>query len=268
MTTIADQISGTWTNAYASTAKMSVATTGLITGTYISDAGVKTKTEYRMYGYIDPKAPVVAPKSNGMPLSLMIYWRAINQGAAPDISWNYVSGMSGQLIFDQNDKLTMQFNHALIVTNQDGAVTPGFYVDRLQYDPVNAGEATEIDTKVTMPEKDESGMVTWVSEVDPKIKLAVYAYGDQNLFGGALEDESGTITELIGLANTHYDPKLGPHMGYAFCGITKAGTSLSLSGWLNTQTNHFMLQEYHTKPQSWAGRFFQSTGRTHYMKPI
>ncbi len=269
MTTALSQITQTWTNPYNS--KMTLTGNGgVLSGQYASTAGASGV--YRVYGYIDPQSAAVTPGGAGVPVGLILNWRSIQQGGTPDPSWNYTSGMAGQLICNAAGDTVINLNHALIASNPlPGAIdTPGFYVDRLEYDQATLQEDAGYEEAAPLGEPPADfaaqATLTYVDEQDPNTKLYLAQKPDSPAFWAAFE-WSGGGTTLIGTCNTGYLTTLGPYQSLAFCGTILPGSAaLSLSGWLDYNSDTITLQEYWSGPQTWPLRFFQTRGRTLTMK--
>jgi len=271
MATALSQITKTWTNPYNS--KMSLSSAGfggaLLSGQYASTAGASGV--YQVYGFIDPSAPAVQKGDPGVPVGLILNWRSIQQGGKPDPSWNYVSGMGGQLICNAAGDVVINVNHALIASNPlpPAVNDAGFYVDRLEYDAAQTqdSDATDQDAMQDPPaDLATQGTVVYVDTQDPTTKLVMMEQPSAAAFWAAIE-LGGTDAILVGTCNTGYTSALGPYQSIAFCGISSATQAISLSGWLDHSTNTLTLQEYVVGPQPWDLRFFQARGRTITMKP-
>ena len=88
-------IAGTWYNSYCSQVELTAGPGNLVQGTYTSHTG--STGSYRITGYMGVAAKD-ASKTNGTPVALSMYWRAINVDASKaDGSWHWVSNFGGQL---------------------------------------------------------------------------------------------------------------------------------------------------------------------------
>lgn len=268
MTKAVSQMTKVWTNPYGS--KMTLqATGGILQGQYASTAGAAGV--YKVYGYIDPNADAVTPGNPGVPLGMVLNWRSIQQGNKPDPSWNYVSGIGGQLICNKAGATVLNVNHALIASNPlPGAVDKaGFYVDRLEYDlaKVQDDACDQGPSDLGAPPEDMASQATlvYVNEQDPTMRLLLAGKPDSAGFWAAFEWDDGATT-LIGTCNTGYSSAIGPYQSLAFCGTVMPGAALSLSGWLDHSDNTITLQSYWVGPQVWDLRFFQSRGRSLVMR--
>lgn len=267
------QLAGGWTNAYKSKVRLWTMPTGLLFGTYESTAGATGK--YMTYGLVDPALPAVAPGGGGQPMALLLNWRAIGSQGASDPSWNYVSGMSGQIICDPTGAPTLQLNHALIASQADGkTILPGAYVDRLQYDRVVGGPA-DADPPPTpdFPEPDNSLLVQWTTDQDPAVSLSFPWPFKGSTFVGTYRQGAQISAQMIATANGEYVQAPNSYLALAFNTFfddpaTGLATTVSYSGWIDVPNNRMRLQEYYSTGRGWDLRFFQSRGRTLYFTPV
>ncbi len=263
------QIVGLWSNPYGSEVQIQALPSGVLFGVYQSTAGSAGK--YLTYGLMDPTLPAVAPKQDGQPLGLMINWRSIDPNSKPDPSWNYVSGMSGQIICNDDGDLTLQLNHALIASEAfEPDILPGAYVDRLEYLPntTGTGAAPSLDPP-DMDKLDSATQSRWTTAEDPDLVLTFNYPMTSSAFMGRFEKGSKISAELIGTGNVKYVAQPDSYQAIAFNAVfldpqTLLQTAVSYSGWIDVQTQTMKLQEYYSTGRKWGLRFFQSRGRTLY----
>lgn len=119
-------VAGAWRNDYGSVMTLAVAGQQ-ITGTYRSSTG--STGEYSVIGCLSGSD---ASRAKTQPLAMAIEWHDLGDGTQ-DPSWNWASGLSGQLsVTDQGDVLTL--NHVLVATSDFAELArQGSYIDKLVY---------------------------------------------------------------------------------------------------------------------------------------
>lgn len=126
-------VTGIWVNSYGSIMDLYQFDDGVVSGRYKSDTGASGV--YPVIGYAAPEPP----SGTGQGLALSIYWRSL-AGGAPNPTWHYVSGFSGQLIaLDGTPSLVLL--HAMVDSDDSpGPGGLGTYLDKLTYTP-SSGQA-------------------------------------------------------------------------------------------------------------------------------
>ena len=119
-------VAGTWTNDYGSVMTLEV-TGQQVNGRYQSSTG--STGHYLITGCLMGAG---ASRTRNQPLALAINWHDLGD-SKQDPSWNWVSGLSGQLsITDQGDALTL--SHLLVATSDfPELANRGSYIDKLVY---------------------------------------------------------------------------------------------------------------------------------------
>ena len=262
MATALSQITRSWTNPYKSQMTLQ-GSGGILNGHYASTTGASGV--YQVFGYIDPNADAVVPGGPGVPVGLILNWRSIQQGGEPDPSWNYVSGIGGQLICNEAGQTVINVNHALIASNPlPGYVSEaGFFVDRILYDATQTQNDSDQTTAMeAFPERYPlQGGLIYADTQNPTTKLILLEKPHSAGFWAGFE-WNGISTALMGTCNTGYSQSIGPYQSIAFCGAILPGLALSLSGWLDHRDNTITLQRYVVGPQIWDSRYFQAQGST------
>lgn len=120
-------LNGVWQNEYGSQMSLTVYGGNLVYGTYTSSTGSTGK--YMVIGYQQTANPTTAA---GQAVALAIEWHSI-AGGTGDPSWNWSSGLSGQLSI-QNGKESLVLAHAMVASsNFPGLCNAGTYIDKLTY---------------------------------------------------------------------------------------------------------------------------------------
>ena len=238
--TISDAIGGTWFNTYDS--KMDIQCdlmSGLISGTYSSTTG-STGT-YVVLGATQAGAPSPQPNGAGVPVSLLLFWRS-NAGGKGDPSWNYVSGMCGQLIFDGAGEMQLQVMHQLVATEDFAYIQRGWNSDKVIYTrsrPAGLGE-TPVPDCPNLPEADVAPQtVTWTCQQDPAYNFQQpqngrpFFAGDINFFA--------TQSRFLATVNSFNAPQTQEYKGLALSAmstdpVSKVPMAVSLSGWIDRKT--------------------------------
>ncbi|TFY95112.1 peptidase A1 pepsin [Pseudomonas nabeulensis] len=150
-------VAGTWKNDYGSVMTLTV-TGNEVAGTYQSSTG--STGRYAVTGY----QPATLPsQEKGLPVALAIEWHSLGNEAA-DPSWNWVSGLCGQLHrVAGEDRLAL--SHLLVATSDFPELADqGTYVDKLSYRRVS-GEAVEAFhvTPALMSQQDNPLSGTWLA---------------------------------------------------------------------------------------------------------
>ncbi len=127
-------LNGIWQNEYGSQMTLSVYSGGLVLGHYASTTGSTGK--YCVVGYQLSANPTLKA---GQPVALAIEWHSI-AGGSGDPSWNWSSGLSGQLSI-QNGKESLVLAHAMVASSSfPGLSAAGTYIDKLIYSRVSQSE--------------------------------------------------------------------------------------------------------------------------------
>jgi len=123
-------IVGTWRNEYGSVmtlAREPGVGTGALRGTYESSTG--SVGRYAVAGFT---AGAAATATGGQPVALAISWHALDDGA-PDPSWRWASGLSGQLSLIDGEEI-LELSHLLVASDDfPGLMPAGCYIDKLHY---------------------------------------------------------------------------------------------------------------------------------------
>lgn len=121
---------GLWVNDYGSRMALHVAADGIVTGRYASSTG--STGEYAVTGHAGPGP--AGPRS-GQVLALAISWHSLVPGPA-DASWDWCSGLSGQISLRDGGRAEMVLTHALVASSDfPGLARTGTHIDRLTYRP-------------------------------------------------------------------------------------------------------------------------------------
>lgn len=132
-------VQGLWQNEYGSQMSLNVYSGGMVFGTYRSSTGSTGK--YYVVGWQQPTEPTTAA---GQPVALAIEWHSISGGQG-DASWNWTSGLSGQISIENNAQ-QLVLAHAMVASSDfPGLCKAGTYIDKLIYTRVSGGEADAMD---------------------------------------------------------------------------------------------------------------------------
>ncbi|PTS90953.1 hypothetical protein DBR17_00410 [Sphingomonas sp. HMWF008] len=190
-------LSGVWQNEYGSIMDLSVYGGGLVFGTYSSSTG--STGEYRVIGFQQNANPTTTA---GQAVALAIAWHSI-AGGKGDPSWNWSSGLSGQLSL-QNGKESLVLAHAMVASSAfPGLCAAGTYIDKLIYARVSdtSREANEKPLQTAAVADPMAG--TWATADGATVlTLRVYPYTG-NLFGwvsGSLSN-GGTVCQIEGVTD-------------------------------------------------------------------
>ncbi|TFY89074.1 peptidase A1 pepsin [Pseudomonas kairouanensis] len=188
-------IAGTWTNDYGSIMTLEVCGQH-ISGRYQSSTG--STGHYSVTGCLSGAA---ASRARNQPLALAIQWHDLGD-SAPDPSWNWVSGMSGQLrVTDQGDVLTL--SHLLVASSDFPQLAQrGTYIDKLVYRRVEKQSllASGADSRPVPIENTLTGK--WIASDGCSLVLAVWSDSARRV--GAVRGTftcAGTSCELTGFTD-------------------------------------------------------------------
>lgn len=132
-------LAGVWENDYGSRMTLAVSGDGRVRGIYASTTG--STGEYVVIGCQQAAEPT--PRV-GQPVALAIAWRSIAGGSA-DPSWNWSSGLSGQISLRDGEELLV-LTHALVASSGfPGLCDAGTHIDRLTYRRVADRPAETLD---------------------------------------------------------------------------------------------------------------------------
>jgi hypothetical protein len=131
-------VQGLWQNEYGSQMALSAYPGGLVVGTYSSSTGSTGK--YYVVGWQQATEPIA---DAGQPVALAIDWHSI-AGGQGDPSWNWTSGLSGQLSLQGNAQ-QLVLAHAMVASSDfPDLCKAGTYIDKLIYQRVS-----DVDPEVT-----------------------------------------------------------------------------------------------------------------------
>jgi hypothetical protein len=137
-------VQGLWQNEYGSQMSLNAYPGGLVFGTYSSSTGSTGK--YYVVGWQQAAEPTTAA---GQPVALAIDWHSITGGQG-DASWNWTSGLSGQLSI-QTGAQQLVLAHAMVASSDfPHLCKAGTYIDKLIYQRVS-------DVAPDAPKKPEGG---------------------------------------------------------------------------------------------------------------
>lgn len=189
-------VTGTWTNDYGSVMTLEVAGQH-ISGSYQSSTG--STGHYSVTGAL---AGPGATRARNQPLALAIEWHDLGDGTQ-DPSWNWVSGLSGQLsVTDRGDTLTL--SHLLIASGDFPELAHrGTYMDKLVYRRLEEKLrfTTPPATTAALPiENTLTG--NWVAEDGSSLVLSVWSDSERR-FGvvRGTFTSAGTSSELTGFTD-------------------------------------------------------------------
>lgn len=170
-------LNGVWQNEYGSQMSLGVYTGGLVYGTYSSSTGSTGK--YMVIGYQQAADPT---PSAGQAVALSIEWHSI-AGGSGDPSWNWSSGLSGQLSI-QNGKESLVLAHAMVASsNFPGLCNAGTYIDKLTYFRVSEdAEDASARPDLGAPQADPMQGTWQTADGSVALLIQVYPYSN-NLFG-------------------------------------------------------------------------------------
>ncbi len=170
-------LAGVWQNEYGSQMSLTVYGGNLVYGTYSSTTGSTGK--YMVIGYQQSADPTLTA---GQAVALAIEWHSISGGSS-DSSWNWSSGLSGQLSL-QSGKEQLVLAHAMVASSDfPGLCKAGTYIDKLTYIRTSASaEGLPARPALAAPMADPlTG--TWQSaDGSAALQIQVYAYSPA-LFG-------------------------------------------------------------------------------------
>ena len=230
-------IAGAWKNEYGSTMILTIVG-NTITGTYKSSTG--STGEYRVSGYQVGRDATVAV---GQPIALAIEWHSV-VGGPSDPSWNWTSGLSGQIsIFDGEEVLVL--SHMMIAsTDFPDLSTTGNYIDKLTYRRALAPDhaARKVDAEKYMPVVDPLNG-KWITVGGSILNLRV-STDIENKIGyvtGSIDSSDGSF-EIVGFTDINAWSNALSLQSIAICVAKPSVTEvLSLSGTLNLATRRLHL---------------------------
>ena len=208
MTTVAQLIQQTWVNGFSSTMRITrVGTDGRIIGPYSSTTGASGT--YIAVGAIDVNMAVPAAEAPGVPISVAIYWKALDTYRHKrNQSWNWVSAMSGQLMMDKNNQPHLNFMHGLTASSSwidPPAVdtVPGTYQGQLHfvpYVPIGEHEEPAAEKLPDLPDGSACNVATasWTCNQDPSISMVLSAPDQYGVVWGTYTNSLGAY-ELQGV---------------------------------------------------------------------
>ena len=206
-------VAGSWKNDYGSVMTLAVAGNA-VTGTYQSSTG--STGRYAITGY----QPCTRPsQAKGLPVALAIEWHSLGD-EPPDPSWNWVSGLCGQLHrVEGEDRLAL--SHLLVATRDfPDLANQGTYIDKLSYrrvtcdaaEPVHAAptlaaepgnllngvwlaEGFRLDLQVRASSQQAFGCVSGTLTT-PSERVEVSGFTDINASTGGLSRQSASLTAV------------------------------------------------------------------------
>jgi hypothetical protein len=132
-------VQGLWQNEYGSQMSLAAYPGGLVFGTYSSSTGSTGK--YYVVGWQQAAEPTSAA---GQPVALAIDWHSITGGQG-DPSWNWTSGLSGQLSI-QNNAQQLVLAHAMVASSDFPKLCrAGTYIDKLIYQRVSEAQPQALE---------------------------------------------------------------------------------------------------------------------------
>ncbi|HEV2721921.1 MAG TPA: avidin/streptavidin family protein [Thermoanaerobaculia bacterium] len=229
-------VTGNWINGYGSVMFLTQAADGSVTGVYTSTTG--SSGAYWVAGFANPNDP---PSGNGQTLAFSILWRSFS-GGAPDPSWHYVSGMSGQrLPLDPvTNGPTLVMIHDMVATvpfPELGITVPGSYIDKLIYVPYSGGQQSpgQWPPPFTPPASDPVDG-NWQCAQNPSISLSITVQDETTGYvTGTLRTAGGTVN-VVGFTDTGAGPTT-PLQGLTLSALLPDGeTVVALAGSLDLRT--------------------------------
>ncbi|AZF37649.1 hypothetical protein C4J88_2867 [Pseudomonas sp. R4-39-08] len=232
-------VAGIWKNDYGSV--MSLAVSGHnIHGSYRSSTG--STGEYRITGY---SAGPGATRTKSQPVALAIEWHDLGN-EKPDPSWNWTSGLSGQLsVSPEGDVLTL--SHLLVASGDfPEFASCGTYVDKLIYHraepslrhaPVAPSEWLPVENALAG---------RWNAADGTSLVLSVRSDSQQrfgSVHGHFTSVHSSIATEISGFTDIHaLASKLTLQSVSITVATTQDSTVSSLSGILDLKSDTLHLQ--------------------------
>lgn len=224
-------VQGLWQNEYGSQMSLNAYPGGLVFGTYTSSTGSTGK--YYVVGWQQPADPTAAA---GQPVALAIDWHSI-AGGTGDNSWNWTSGLSGQISLQQGAQ-QLVLAHAMVASSDfPGLCKAGTYIDKLTYKRVS-------ETALDSPTKPDSGVPaladplagTWQSSDGSVVLTLQVQPTTDNWFGwvsGPVRTGGGTfqiegVTDINARASGLYLQSVSMTAQTAAGGVVAYGGTLDL----------------------------------------
>ncbi|WP_404374189.1 avidin/streptavidin family protein [Sphingomonas sp. MMS24-J45] len=227
-------LSGVWQNEYGSIMDLSVLSGGLVFGTYSSSTGSTGK--YCVIGFQQSAEPTTAA---GQAVALAIEWHSI-AGGAGDPSWNWSSGLSGQLSLE-NGKESLVLAHAMVASSAfPGLCAAGTYIDKLTYSRVSDASQSSHERPAQAAAVADPMAGTWsTADGSTVLTLRVYPYTN-NLFGWVMGSLStgGTVCQIEGVTDINATSSGLTLQSTALTAVQNAqsGPAIAFAGCLDLRT--------------------------------
>lgn len=248
-------VQGLWQNEYGSQMSLSVDSRGQVFGTYSSSTGSTGK--YYVVGWQQASEPTPAA---GQPVALAIDWHSISGGQS-DASWNWTSGLSGQLSIVNNAQ-QLVLAHAMVASSDfPGLCRAGTYIDKLIYNRVS-------DADTSAPERREAGQAvaadplagTWQSG-DGSVVLVLQVQPAGNMFGwvsGQVQAGGGAFP-IEGITDTNARSSGLFLQSVSITALTPAGGVVAYSGTLDLRSGALTLLNLSSGATAATATYVQST---------
>jgi hypothetical protein len=190
-------LAGLWQNEYGSQMDLGLFNDNLIMGTYSSSTGSTGK-----YMVIGLQATADPTANAGQPVALAIEWHSI-AGGQGDPSWNWSSGLSGQLSL-QNGQESLVLAHAMVASSDfPDLCSAGTYIDKLTYTRVSGDAANAVAKPDLSTALDDPLAGTWQSS-DGSILLGLQIYPYTGSLFGWIEGQmsmNGNVSPVYGVTD-------------------------------------------------------------------
>lgn len=250
-------LNGVWQNEYGSQMSLTVYGGNLVYGTYSSTTGSTGK--YMVIGYQQTADPT---PTAGQAVALAIEWHSI-AGGSGDPSWNWSSGLSGQLSL-QSGKEQLVLAHAMVASsNFPGLCNAGTYIDKLIYYRVSdSPEATSAKPDLSAPQADPLYGTWQTADGSVALQIQVYPYSPP-LFGWA-EGKlymNGIVSAIEGVCDINAQSSGLTLESTAFTALpnTASGPALAFAGCLNLQNGVLTLLDLASLSTAPDATYIQTT---------
>lgn len=250
-------LNGVWQNEYGSQMSLTVYGGNLVYGTYSSSTGSTGK--YMVIGYQQAADPTPAA---GQAVALAIEWHSI-AGGSGDPSWNWSSGLSGQLSI-QNGKESLVLAHAMVASSDfPGLCKAGTYIDKLTYARVSA-KAEDLPARPDLAAPMADPLVgTWQS-TDGSVALQIQVYPYSPALFGWVEGQlwlNGIVCPIEGVCDINAQSS---GLALESTGITAlpnsaGGPAIAFAGCLNFQNGALTLLDLASLSTAPDASYIQTT---------
>ena len=235
-------VQGIWKNEYGSQMSLSVDSGGLVYGTYSSSTG--STGRYYVVGWQQASEPT---PTAGQPVALAIDWHSI-AGGQGDASWNWTSGLSGQLSIVNNAQ-QLVLAHAMVASSDfPGLCKAGTYIDKLIYNRVSDAETGTPDGREAGRQAGQAAAAdplagTWQSGDGSVVLMLQVQPAADNMFGWVSgQVRSGGVTfQIQGMTDINARSSGLFLQSVSITALTPAGGVVAYSGTLDLRSGALTL---------------------------